>query len=139
MTTTTTTTTAATHTVPGATATIATMAPPATPCATVEVRTAAGWVPVCGTDALETGRGVAVLLPGGEQAALFRDRSGRVWAVGNIDPFTGAGVLSHGLTGSADGRPYVASPLLKQRFDLADGRCLDDDEASVPVYQVRLV
>lgn len=32
----------------------------------------------------------------------------------------------------------MASPLLKQRFDLATGACLDDDEVSVPVYAVRV-
>lgn len=87
---------------------------------------------------LSTGRGAAVLLPDGEQAALFMDRSGTVYAIGNRDPFTGAYVLSRGLLGSAGGRPFVASPLLKQRFDLATGACLDDDEVSVPVYAVRV-
>ncbi|WP_225844716.1 nitrite reductase small subunit NirD [Streptomyces sp. HPF1205] len=107
--------------------------------ATVELRSATGWIPVCPAADLEPGRGVAVLLPDGGQAALFRDRGGALYAIGNVDPFTGAGVLCHGLTGSAGGRAYVASPLLKQRFDLADGRCLDDDRAAVPVYPVRVV
>jgi nitrite reductase (NADH) small subunit len=106
--------------------------------ATVQLRTTAGWLPVCAPDLLEPGRGVAVLLPGGAQAAIFQDRSGGLHAIGNIDPFTGAGVLSHGLLGSAGGRPYVASPLLKQRFDLADGRCLDDDGVRVATYPVRV-
>ncbi|NEE25138.1 nitrite reductase (NAD(P)H) small subunit, partial [Streptomyces sp. SID7982] len=60
-----------------------------------------------------------------------------VYAIGNRDPFTGAYVLSRGLLGSAGGRPFVASPLLKQRFDLATGACLDDEEVSVPVFAVR--
>lgn len=105
----------------------------------VELRTAEGWLPVCAVGALQPGRGVAALLPCGGQAALFRDGSGRLHAIGNVDPFTGAGVLAHGLLGSAAGRPYVASPLLKQRFDLADGRCLDDDTVTVPAYEVRVV
>ncbi|MYX13552.1 nitrite reductase (NAD(P)H) small subunit [Streptomyces sp. SID8374] len=86
----------------------------------------------------EPGRGVAVLLPDGGPAALFRDRSGVVRAIGNRDPFTGAYVLSRGLLGSAGGRPFVASPLPKQRFDLATGMRLDDEEVSVPVYAVRV-
>jgi nitrite reductase (NADH) small subunit len=106
---------------------------------TVEVRTDAGWLAVCAAEQLEPGRGAAALLPDGGQAALFRDRAGRVYAIGNIDPFTGAAVLSHGLVGSAAGRTYVASPLLKQRFDLADGRCLDDDGVRVATYPVRVV
>jgi nitrite reductase (NADH) small subunit len=106
---------------------------------TVQLLTVDGWLTVCDASALEPGRGVAALLPCGGQAALFRDSAGGLHAIGNVDPFTGAGVLAHGLLGSAAGRPYVASPLLKQRFDLVDGRCLDDDEVAVPAYRVRVV
>ncbi|MFF4286430.1 nitrite reductase small subunit NirD [Streptomyces sp. NPDC001633] len=97
-----------------------------------------GWLPVCAPEDLTPGRGVAALLPDGSQAALFADRAGRPYAIGNRDPFTGAQVLSRGLTGSVDGRPFVASPLLKQRFDLESGDCLDDPSVSVPVYGVRV-
>ncbi|MBY8877739.1 nitrite reductase small subunit NirD [Actinacidiphila acidipaludis] len=111
---------------------------PETRAGTVELLTPAGWFAVCGTDALQPGHGVAALLPGGAQAAVFKDSTGRLYAIGNVDPFTGAGVLCHGLTGSAGGEPYVASPLLKQRFALADGRCLDDDEVTVASYPLRV-
>ncbi|MEU2763494.1 MULTISPECIES: nitrite reductase small subunit NirD [unclassified Streptomyces] len=106
---------------------------------TGSVRLAHGghWLTVCERGMLIPGRGVAVLLPDGDQAAVFMDRAGRVYAVGNRDPFTGAYVLSRGLLGSAGGRAFVASPLLKQRFDLASGACLDDEEVSVPVFAVR--
>ncbi|MFI6348897.1 nitrite reductase small subunit NirD [Streptomyces sp. NPDC050560] len=104
---------------------------------TVLLRLDAGWHPVCEGAGLLPGRGVAALLPGGEQAALFLDRRGRLYAIDNRDPFTGAAVLSRGLTGSADGVPYVASPLLKQRFALTTGRCLDEDGVSVRVYETR--
>lgn len=104
----------------------------------VEILTDGGWFAVCPADLLEPGRGVAALLPDGSQAALFRVRDGALYAIGNVDPFTGAGVLAHGLTGAVRGRPYVASPLLKQRFDLASGRCLDDDEVAVAAYPVRI-
>ncbi|MEU9124150.1 nitrite reductase small subunit NirD [Streptomyces sp. NPDC048506] len=105
----------------------------------VEIRHPEGdWLAVCGPDDLIPGRGVAALLPCGTQAALFLDRTGRIHAIGNRDPFTGAQVLSRGLTGSTAGRPFVASPLLKQRFDLATGTCLDDPEVSVPTYRVRV-
>ncbi|MEU4199227.1 nitrite reductase small subunit NirD [Streptomyces sp. NPDC045470] len=97
------------------------------------------WFPVCDPSALVPGRGVAALLPDGGQVALFMDRAGRPYAIGNRDPFTGAYVLSRGLTGSVGGRPFVASPLLKQRFDLETGACLDDPAVSVPVYRVREV
>ncbi|MFF7181371.1 nitrite reductase small subunit NirD [Streptomyces sp. NPDC008121] len=99
--------------------------------------TADAWTVICEESRLTPGRGVAALLPDGRQAALFKDRSGRAYAIDNRDPFTGAQVLSRGLVGSAGGRPFVASPLLKQRFDLETGRCLDDDDVTVTVYPVR--
>ncbi|ARF61577.1 MULTISPECIES: nitrite reductase small subunit NirD [Streptomyces] len=123
-------------------ATPATSATPDTPAtsATGAVRLAHGdgWFTVCDRGLLTPGRGVSVLLPDGDQAAVFLDRSGRVHAVGNRDPFTGAYVLARGLLGSAGGRPFVASPLLKQRFDLTTGACLDDEDVSVPVFAVRV-
>ena len=80
---------------------------------------------------------MAALLPDGRQAAVFRDRAGALYAIDNRDPFGGAAVLSRGLTGTHQGRPYVASPLLKQRFDLETGRCLDDETVAVTAYEVR--
>ncbi|MFF4651977.1 nitrite reductase small subunit NirD [Streptomyces sp. NPDC001380] len=122
---------------PAASPAVASPADPGT--ARVELLTGGAWVPVCDWPLLTPGRGVAVLLPDGRQAAVFRDRRDRVWAVGNRDPFTGAHVLSRGLLGSAaGGGPYVASPLLKQRFDLATGVCLDDPSVRIPVHAVRL-
>ncbi|MEH3156910.1 MAG: nitrite reductase small subunit NirD, partial [Gordonia paraffinivorans] len=85
------------------------------------------WVPACRLDALVPGRGVAVLMPDGMQAALFLLGTGELFAVGNIDPFGRAAVMSRGLVGDRDGEPTVASPLLKQVFSLRTGRCLDDD------------
>ena len=96
------------------------------------------WFAVCELSSLTPGRGVAALLPDGRQVAVFLDRAGRPYAISNRDPFSGAQVLSRGLTGTHDGRPFVASPLLKQRFDLATGQCLDDDEVAVQAYEVRV-
>ncbi|MGR6970248.1 nitrite reductase small subunit NirD [Streptomyces cynarae] len=95
------------------------------------------WLPVCDMSTLTPGRGVAALLPDGRQVALFRDRSGRLYGIDNRDPFGGAAVLSRGLTGTHQGRPFVASPLLKQRFDLETGQCLDDEAVRVAAYEVR--
>ncbi|MET8678548.1 nitrite reductase small subunit NirD [Streptomyces sp. NPDC004647] len=97
------------------------------------------WFAVCDLAHLTPGRGVAALLEDGSQVAVFLDRAGSAYAISNRDPFTGAYVLSRGLIGrTADGRPFVASPLLKQRFDLASGRCLDDESVTVPAFAVRL-
>ncbi|MFI1702935.1 nitrite reductase small subunit NirD [Streptomyces griseoruber] len=95
------------------------------------------WFTVCDLTALTPGRGVAALLPDGRQVALFRDRAGELYAVDNRDPFGGAAVLSRGLTGTHQGRPFVASPLLKQRFDLVSGECLDDETVRIATYEVR--
>ncbi|GAC66608.1 nitrite reductase (NAD(P)H) small subunit [Gordonia soli] len=108
------------------------------------------WVRACVVTDLAIGRGVGVLGPDFVQAALFRipatetDREAlvgrtRLYAIGNIDPFAHAAVLSRGLTGDRDGEPTVASPLGKQVFSLRTGVCLDDDTVSVPGYAVRVV
>ncbi|MER5787090.1 nitrite reductase small subunit NirD [Streptomyces sp. NPDC001980] len=103
----------------------------------VQLRLTDSWFTVCDLSLLTPGRGVAVLLPDGRQAAVFRDRTGRLYAIDNRDPFGGAAVLSRGLTGTHQDRPFVASPLLKQRFDLETGACLDDEAVRVTAYEVR--
>lgn len=95
------------------------------------------WTAVCSLDRLLPERGAAALL-GTTQVAIFRTHDGEVFAVGNVDPVSGAAVLSRGIVGDADGVPVVASPIYKERFDLRTGQCLDAD-ASVPVYPVRVV
>ncbi|MGW3420475.1 nitrite reductase small subunit NirD [Streptomyces phaeochromogenes] len=109
----------------------------ATSAGTVQLRLTDGWFTVCDLAVLMPGRGVAALLPDGHQVALFLDRTGRMYAIDNRDPFSGAAVLSRGLTGTHQGRPFVASPLLKQRFDLESGQCLDDETVRVATYEVR--
>lgn len=104
---------------------------------TVQLQLTDGWFTVCDLAVLMPGRGVAALLPDGHQVALFLDRTGRMYAIDNRDPFSGAAVLSRGLTGTHQGRPFVASPLLKQRFDLESGQCLDDETVRVATYEVR--
>ncbi|MFF4584065.1 nitrite reductase small subunit NirD [Streptomyces sp. NPDC001388] len=103
----------------------------------IQIQLEEGWFTVCDLNQLLPGRGVAALLPDGRQVALFRDRAGELYAVDNRDPFGGATVLSRGLTGTHQGRPFVASPLLKQRFDLASGQCLDDETVRIATYEVR--
>ena len=94
------------------------------------------WTTACAYDHLIPGRGVGVLLDDGSQAALFRLDDGSLHALGNVDPFSGAAVLSRGIVGDRGGRATVQSPILKQAFALDDGCCLDDPRVSVPVYQV---
>jgi nitrite reductase (NADH) small subunit len=96
------------------------------------------WTAVCGLDALLPDRGVAALLPDGDQVALFRTRSDEVFVLSNVDPFSGAAVLSRGIVGDRRGIPVVVSPVYKQAFELHTGRCVDDPTVSVPAYPVRL-
>src|SRR5690349_21234844 len=91
------------------------------------------WTMLCRFDALTAERGVAALV-GDRQLAVFRTFDDSLYAIGNIDPFTGAAVLSRGIVGDRGGEPTVASPLHKQVFSLASGRCLDDETAAVPTY-----
>lgn len=94
-------------------------------------------VAVCKVDDLMPGLGVGALV-NGQQVALFRLRSGEIHAVGNRDPFSGANVLSRGLTGCLKGSKVVTSPIYKQHFDLATGVCLEDASVSIPVYPVQV-
>ena len=96
------------------------------------------WAPVCALSVLIPGRGVAALLENGEQVAIFLTSGGAVHAVSNMDPFSGAAVLSRGLVGDLGGVPVVASPMHKQHFDLTTGACVDDPAVSVAVYPVRV-
>jgi nitrite reductase (NADH) small subunit len=96
------------------------------------------WTAACAHDYLIANRGVGVLLPDGTQAALFKLDDGSVHAVGNIDPFSGAAVISRGIVGDRGGRAVVQSPIKKQAFALDDGSCLDDPQVALPVYATRL-
>lgn len=95
-------------------------------------------VEVCRLGDLRPGLGVCALVKG-QQVALFRLRNGDIHAVGNHDPFSGANVISRGLTGDLKGRKVVASPVYKQHFDLLTGECLEEPGVRVPVYPVRIV
>jgi nitrite reductase (NADH) small subunit len=96
------------------------------------------WTAACDYDRLLPGRGAGVLLPGGVQVALFRLDDGSLWAIGNVDPFSGAAVMSRGIVGDRAGRACVQSPIKKQAFALDDGTCLDDAGVSVQVYPTRV-
>ena len=97
-------------------------------------------VRVCAVSDLEVERGRAALL-GSEQVALFLLADGSVHAVSNLDPYSGANVISRGIVGSRGEAPTVASPLHKQVFDLRTGACLDTQgkpDASLRVYPVHV-
>ena len=92
---------------------------------------------ICPYSRLPLDRGVAALVDG-EQVAVFRTAGDELYAVSNLDPFSGAMVMSRGIVGSRGDRPTVASPVYKQVFDLATGQCLDDPAVRLPVHLVRV-
>jgi nitrite reductase (NADH) small subunit len=96
------------------------------------------WTPVCGLDKLPVERGVTALVRG-HAVAVFLLADGRVYAIGNHDPFSRTTVLGRGIVGSRGEVPFVASPSSRRAFDLRSGVCLDDGSVSVPAYAVRVV
>jgi assimilatory nitrate reductase catalytic subunit len=94
-------------------------------------------VRVCRLEDIVPDTGVCALV-GGEQVAVFRLADGSVHAVGNRDPFSKANVLSRGIVGDLKGEVVVASPVYKQHFSLATGRCQEDPSARIPVYAARI-
>lgn len=80
-------------------------------------------VHVCAVDQLTPELGVAALI-GDVQVAIYLLSDGAIFAVQNLDPFSGASVMSRGITGSKGDVPTVASPIYKQVFSLLTGECL---------------
>lgn len=96
-----------------------------------------GWHRVCRLTDLLPERGAAALVAG-VQVALFRTFEGGLHAVGNLDPFSGAQVMSRGLLGCRGGVPVVASPMFKHVFDLRTGESLSEPGPGLPVFAVRV-
>jgi nitrite reductase (NADH) small subunit len=80
-------------------------------------------VEVCALERLTVDLGVAALVDG-QQVAIFLLADGSVHAVQNLCPFSGASVLSRGITGTRGDVPTIASPIYKQVFSLLTGECL---------------
>ena len=94
------------------------------------------WLDVCALEDLVEGGGVAALV-GGRQVAMFLVH-GRVYALDNFDPASRANVLSRGLTGNLQGERVVASPIYKNHYVLASGRCVEDPTFNVTAYPARV-
>jgi NAD(P)H-dependent nitrite reductase small subunit len=107
-----------------------------TPTSSTTCAEGATWVALCATDRVIPGRGVAARV-GAAHVAVFVLPDGEVLAVDDVDPVSGASVLSRGLLGDVDGEPTVASPVYKQRFSLRSGRCLDDPTIGIATWPVR--
>ncbi|MDD7937819.1 nitrite reductase small subunit NirD [Actinomycetospora lutea] len=100
--------------------------------------TASAWTAVCPLERVQRERPVGALVAG-EPVAVVRTHDDRLFALHNVDPFSGASVLARGIVGDVGGRPVIASPVFKQHFVLEDGRCLEDADVAVATYPVRVV
>ncbi|EHU5001348.1 nitrite reductase small subunit NirD [Vibrio vulnificus] len=93
---------------------------------------------VCDINDIIPGTGVCALV-NGQQIALFRpSEEEQVFAISNMDPFACSNVLSRGLIAEHKGELWVASPLKKQRFNLATGACMEDERFNIKAYQARV-
>jgi len=92
-------------------------------------------IKVCLVAELPVNLGVGALVKG-QQVAVFKLKSGDIYAVGNFDPFSEANVLSRGLVGDLQGQKVVASPIYKHHYNLATGECLEDQSVKIPAYSV---
>ncbi|MEN3978363.1 nitrite reductase small subunit NirD [Acinetobacter sp. CWB-B33] len=96
------------------------------------------WVDICSLDDITANTGVGALL-GEQQIAIFRVGSEkRVYALSNQDPFSKAFVMSRGIIGDLQGERVVASPIYKQHFSLATGRCLEDKDQKLLVFPSKI-
>ena len=96
------------------------------------------WRDVCPAELLTPNRGVAALF-GEQQVAVFHLMpDDEVYAIDNLDPFSGAAVLSRGIIGSVGDTVTVASPVFKQRFDLRTGSCLEDPDVRIATFPARV-
>lgn len=101
------------------------------------------WLDICALNDIPPNTGVCAQF-NGQQVAIFHLSSSKlgnmslVKAVSNLDPFSDANVLSRGLISENDDIYYVASPLLKQLFNLDTGLCATDENVSIATYHVRV-
>ncbi|MEZ5529579.1 MAG: nitrite reductase small subunit NirD [Porticoccaceae bacterium] len=107
---------------------------------TAENRLSENALVICQREDLIPNSGICALV-NGQQVAIFYlpEEEPQVYAIGNWDPIGKANVLYRGIVGDIQGHLVVASPLYKQHFDLATGQCLENDDVTVPTYQIQLV
>lgn len=96
-----------------------------------------GWTSICAFEAILPDSGVCASV-GERHIAVFRAAE-KLFAIDNVDPASGASVLSRGIVGDVNGEWVVASPLFKHHYSLGTGRCLEDPALSINVYPVRLL
>ena len=95
------------------------------------------WTAICEAGDILPNLGICALVKD-RHVAVFRLQDEQYFAIDNVDPKSGASVLSRGLVGNLGDRLVVASPLYKNHFDLRTGECLEAPEHSVRAHAVRV-
>lgn len=96
------------------------------------------WIEVCALDDITPNTGVGALIEG-QSVALFRvGHEKRIYALSNKDPFSQANVMCRGIIGDLQGERVIASPIYKQHFSLATGRCLEDKDQKLLVFPTKI-
>ncbi len=94
------------------------------------------WVKVAEMADVPADGGAAVKFAS-KQIALFHFSEKNEWyACQNLCPHKRQLVLARGIVGDKSGAPVVACPMHKRSFDLASGKCFDDDSC-VNLYTVK--
>jgi len=99
------------------------------------------WTDICDLSVVPKNTGVCADF-NGNQVAVFHIKNDKnesiVKAVDNFDPYGKANVLSRGLISEFENEFYIASPLLKQLFNLDTGVCAGDETVAIKTFPVRL-
>jgi nitrite reductase (NADH) small subunit len=95
------------------------------------------WVPVCPVADLVADRPVCAKVGDNQVAVVLTAGDGKLYAIDNHDPFSGANVLSRGIVGSVGEKVVLASPMFKQHFELVTGRCVEDPAVVLDIFEVR--
>lgn len=97
------------------------------------------WFTICAITDLPVNAGCCALV-GDKQIAIFYlpDSEPSLFATQNYDPIGHANVLARGILGDLNGTEVVASPLYKQHFNLRTGECLEDADANIEVFPIRI-
>jgi len=99
------------------------------------------WRTVCARYDLVPNSGVVAWLDGAQIALFFlpdEEGGGRVFAVDNHDPRSGANIIGRGLIANLANKLVVAAPLYKQHFGLEDGVCVETPDERLRVWPARL-
>jgi len=104
----------------------------------MEATTTTTWTDICPKHDLTPNAGVCAQFNEQQVAIFLCKRTDTVYAVSNYDPFGDANVLSRGIIGSTEDVTFVASPLYKQRFNLATGECLESPLHQLKTFDIRV-